>query len=152
MFFIVCFENFYLGVLQPTPPKFQTSITWSKLTRIFCENIFRLSSSRAFDWWNIWPPLIIFRLGHFWPQNFGRIFHENFQKIITFFNDTLLNCFKVQICVENCVLFSENNFPDIQFQKPQNISKKPKFSNFSKIPPYTPTFKLSSLFYISKNF
>ena len=63
----------------------------------FLEKIF-LDSARqglSIDFW----------LKSFLPQNFGRVFRVFFQKFINFFKDTLLDSFKVILCVENYFLF-----------------------------------------------
>ena len=82
-------------------------------------------------------------------------FYPTFQKIITFFNDTFLNRFKVLLCVEKYALFYKNTFPDIQFQKPQNISKKPKIFEFfenSQKHPLTSNFHRYSIYLKISNF
>ena len=82
----------------------------------------------------------------FWPG-----FFTKFKKKASFFVDTLVNCFKVVLCVENYVLFSKNTFSDIQFQKLQNISKKPKiFEFFENSPLYLHLQTFIAILYIKK--
>ena len=87
----------------------------------FLEKIFLYSTHQGLSNDILIDPLYSFLVQViFYPKILGG-FSPKFLKNHNFFNDILLNCFKVLLFVEKHALFSKNTFPYIQFQKPQEI-------------------------------